>query len=279
LLETGKVNQLKLSHFTSFGAYLDPGTGLRRDQVLLPGNQIPRGAKEGDVINAFIYRDSEDRLIATTKVPLAQVGQLAYLPVTANTEFGAFLDFGLDRGLFLPFSEQRYPLKIFKRYLVYLYLDKSQRISCTTDIYKYLTSDSPYQKNDKVKGTVYLVKPEIGAFVAVDDKYLALIPVNEFYGEIDNGDKIEARVIRVRDDGKLDLSARELSYKQMESDAEILLKKMEQNKGFLPLSEKASPEEIEKMFNLSKAAYKRAVGTLLKSNKIVKTEKGIKINK
>ncbi len=267
-----------MSHFTSSGAYLDPGTEVRKDQVLLPGKEIPRGAKEGDSLNVFIYRDSEDRLIATTREPMAQIGQLAYLSVTAKTEFGAFLDFGLERGLFLPFSEQRYTLKIGKSYLVYLYLDKSERISCTTDVYKHLSSNSSFQKNDKVKGTVYLVKPEIGVFVAVEDKYQALIPFKECSSDIENGDRIEARVMRIREDGKLDLSLRELSHKQMGTDAEILLKKMGKNNGYLPLSENASPEEISNMFKMSKAAFKRAIGSLLKAKKVMKTDKGLKIN-
>lgn len=216
-------------------------------------------------------------MIATTKKPLAEVGQLAYLKVTATTQFGAFLDFGLERGLFLPFSEQRYSVKVDKSYLVYLYLDKSKRICCTTDIYKHLTSDSPYQKNDKVNGTVYLIRPDMGTFVAVDNKYQGLIPTNEYFSDLDNGDIIEARIIRVREDGKLDLTPRELSYKQIGSDAEVLLKNMKSNHGYLSLDEKADPKDIEKKFKMSKAAFKRAIGSLLKNNKITKTEQGIRL--
>ncbi|MFZ3101170.1 MAG: S1-like domain-containing RNA-binding protein [Desulfitobacteriaceae bacterium] len=277
MIEVGKINRLKISNFTSFGAYLDAETGIWKDNVLLPVKQQPAAAKIGDYLEVFIYRDSEDRVIATIREPLAKVGDLAYLKVTARTKIGAFLDIGLERGLLLPFSEQKFPLGIDRSYLVYVYLDKSGRLSCTTDIYEHLTIDSLYQKNDKVSGTVYLVKPEIGAFVAVDNKYLGLIPNSEYFHDLKIGDIVEARVIRVREDGKLDLTPRELSFKQMDADAETLLKAMQDNQGYLPLDEKASPEDIEHKFQMSKAAFKRAIGGLLKTDKIIKTVEGLKL--
>ena len=209
-------------------------------------------------------------MIATRQKPLAQAGELAYLNVTAKTKFGAFLNFGLERGLFLPFREQKYPIEVDKSYLVYLYLDKSGRLSSTTDITDFLSSASPYQKNDSVTGTVYQIHPDIGVFVAVDNQYLGLIPRTENYSDLKWGDRVQARVIRVRDDGKLDLSSRNLSHQQMNVDAELLINAMNAHSGILPLNEKASPEEIEKVFHLSKAAFKRAVGALLKSGRIKK---------
>lgn len=264
-------------NFTSVGAYLDAGTENRKDNVLLPLKQIPKGTKEGDSLDVFIYRDSEERLIATIKEPLAKVDQLAYLRVTAITELGAFLDIGLERGLFLPFSEQRFPLKVGQSYLVYLYLDKSERICCTTNVNKYLKSDSLFKVNDKVKGTVYLIIPEIGAFVAIEDKYYGLLPINENYGNLEIGDRIETRVTQKREDGKLNLSLKEPAYKQMDQDAISILTKMENNKGVLPLDEKARPQEIEQMYKMSKAAFKRAIGSLLKTNKIIKNENGFRV--
>lgn len=255
----------------SFGVYLDAETGNRKDNVLLPGNECPDDVQEGAILDVFIYHDSEDRLIATRKVPVAQVGELAYLKVTAKTKIGAFLDFGLERGLFLPFREQRYPIEVDKSYLVYLYLDKSGRLSSTTNIYDFLSSDSPYQKNDSVMGTVYLINPQIGVFVAVDNKYMGLIPRTENYSELKCGDRVQSRVIRVRDDGKLDLSPRNLSHQQMNVDAELLINSMNANGGLLPLNEKSSPDEIEKVLHMSKAAFKRAVGALLKTGRIKKT--------
>ncbi len=244
---------------------------------MLPVKQQPADAKIGDYLAVFIYRDSEDRLIATTREPLAKVGDLAYLKVTAQTKIGAFLDIGLERGLFLPFREQKFPLELNRSYLVYVYLDKAGRISCTTDIYKYLTSESPYGKNDKVSGTVYSIKPDTGVFVAVDNKYKGLIPNNEYFSSLKIGDLVTARVIRVTEDGKLDLSTRELSFKQIDTDAEILIKAMENNQGYLELDEKSDPQEIEHKFQMSKAAFKRAIGRLLKIKKIIQTESGYKL--
>lgn len=243
----------------------------------MPEKHKPITAQVGDYLDVFIYRDSEERLIATTLIPLAQVGDLAYLKVTALTKLGAFLDFGLERGLFLPFREQKVPLILGKSYLVYVYLDKSNRLTCTTDVSKHLIPNGPYRKDELVWGTVYQIKADIGAFVAVNNQYLGLIPRTEYFTDINTGDRIEARVIRVREDGKLDLSSRRLSHEQMNIDAQILLGSMQAHQGLLILDEKASPEEIEHHFQMSKAAFKRAIGQLLRAQKIAKTVKGLKL--
>jgi len=276
MIEIGKIQTLQIANFTSFGAYLDAGTGVRHDNILLPIKQVPEEAKEGDELEVFIYRDSEERLIATRKRVLAQLGELDYLRVTAKTQIGAFLDIGLERDLFLPFHEQKFPIKVGKSYLVKVYLDKSQRLSATTEIYEYLSAESTYQKNDHVVGTVYSVNPEMGAFVAVDNKYMGLIPVNEYFSELVEGDQIEARVIRVREDGKLDLSPRELSYLQMDKDTVKILDGIKSYEGFLALNDKSSPLEIKSRLQMSKAAFKRAVGKLLRENKVVQADGGLK---
>lgn len=276
MVEIGKVQTLKIANFTSFGAYLDAGTGVRHDNILLPIKQVPEDSKEGDELEVFIYRDSEERLIATRKKTLAQLGELDYLRVTAKTQIGAFLDIGLERDLFLPFHEQKFPIKVGKSYLVKVYLDKSQRLSATTEIYEYLSAESTYQKNDKVVGTVYSMNPEMGAFIAVDNKFMGLIPVNESFSELHEGDQVEARVIRVREDGKLDLSPRDLSYIQMDQDTLKILQGIKDYEGFLALNDKSSPLEIKSRLQMSKAAFKRAVGKLLRENKVVQTEGGLK---
>ncbi|KUO69742.1 MAG: RNA-binding protein [Desulfosporosinus sp. BRH_c37] len=276
MIEIGKFQNLKITNFTSFGAYLDAGTGIRHDNILLPIKQLPEDSKEGDELEVFVYRDSQERLIATRKKPLAQLGELAYLKVTAKTKIGAFLDIGLERGLFLPFQEQKFPIQVGKGYLVKVYLDKSQRLSATTEIYEYLSAESPYQKNDKVVGTVYSVNLDIGAFIAVDNKYMGLIPVNEYFNELREGDQLEARVIRVREDGKLDLSSRELSYIQIDNDALKILQGIKNYEGFLALNDKSSPIEIKSRLQMSKAAFKRALGKLLKENKVMQTDGGLR---
>ncbi len=276
MIEIGKSQNLKITNFTSFGAYLDAGTGVRHDNILLPIKQLPEDSKEGDELEVFVYRDSQERLIATRKKPLAQLGELAYLKVTAKTQIGAFLDIGLERGLLLPFHEQKFPIQVGKGYLVKVYLDKSQRLSATTEIYEYLSAESPYQKNDKVAGTVYSVNLDMGAFVAVDNKYMGLIPVNEYFSELREGDQVEARVIRVREDGKLDLSPRDPSYIQMDKDTLKILQGIKNHEGFLALNDKSSPLEIQSRLHLSKAAFKRALGKLLKENKVTQTDGGLK---
>jgi uncharacterized protein len=276
MIEIGKMQSLRIANFTSFGAYLDAGTGIRHDNILLPKKQLPEGAQEGDELEVFVYRDSEERLIATRKKPLAQLGDLAYLKVSAKTAIGAFLDIGLERGLFLPFHEQKFPIQVGKGYLVKVYLDKSQRLSATTEIYEYLSAESPYQKNDKIGGTVYAVNLDIGAFVAVDNKYLGLIPVNEYFSELREGDQVEARVIRVREDGKLDLSLRDLSYIQIDNDTLKILQGIKNHEGFLALNDQSSPFEIQSRLQMSKAAFKRALGRLLKEKKVMQTDGGLK---
>jgi uncharacterized protein len=276
VVEIGKMQNLRIANFTSFGAYLDAGTGIRHDNILLPKKQLPEGAQEGDKLEVFVYRDSEERLIATRKKPLAQLGELAYLKVSAKTMIGAFLDIGLERGLFLPFHEQKFPIQVGKGYLVKVYLDKSQRLSATTEIYEYLSAESPYQKNDKIGGTVYAVNLDIGAFVAVDNKYMGLIPVNEYFSELREGDQVEARVIRVREDGKLDLSLRDLSYIQIDNDTLKILQGIKNHEGFLALNDHSSPFEIQSRLQMSKAAFKRALGRLLKEKKVMQTDGGLK---
>ncbi len=276
MIEIGKLQNLKIANYTSFGAYLDAGTGVRHDNILLPIKQLPEDTKEGDELEVFIYRDSEERLIATRKTPLAQLGELAYLKVSAKTAIGAFLDIGLERGLFLPFHEQKYPIQVGKGYLVKVYLDKSQRLSATTEIYEYLSAESPYQKNDKIVGTVYSVNADMGAFVAVDNKYMGLIPVNEYFSDLQEGDQVEARVIRVRDDGKLDLSPRDLSYIQMDNDTLKILQGIKNHEGFLALNDKSTPLEIQSRLQMSKAAFKRAVGKLLKEKKVIQVDGGLR---
>lgn len=277
MIEIGKFNNLKIHNIASIGAYLDAGTGDTDDNILLPNNQLPEDAKEDDELRVFVYRDSKDRIIATLTEPMAEVGQLAYLKVISTTGIGAFLEWGLEKDLFLPFREQRYKVQEGRSYLVAIYLDVSDRLCATTYIAKYFDEKSPYKKGDKVTGTVYSVDKEIGAFVAVDNKYFGLIKRNEYFNDIRNGDIVEVRVVNVKEDGKLDLSPRKLSYKEIDKDVELILKAIEDNNGFLSLHDKSDPKDIKRKLNISKSAFKKAVGNLLKANKIEKDENGLRL--
>ena len=271
MIELGKIQELEIVREKEFGVYLAEKQGDEQD-VLLPRKQVPEGAKIGDTVRVFIYRDSSDRLIATTSEPKLQVGETESLEVKEVSRIGAFLDMGLEKDLLLPFKEQTHPVRKGERCLVTLYVDKSRRLAATMRVYSHMRSDSPYKADDWVEGTVYEIKPGLGAFVAVDNRYYGLVPDRELFGKVREGDRIRARVIQVREDGKLDLSLREKAYRQMESDSEQILRVMEEFDGVLPFTDKADPQVILREFHMSKNAFKRAVGRLLKEGKVRITE-------
>ncbi len=274
MIELGKVQELEVVRIKEFGVYLSEnarGTA----SVLLPKKQVPEGTGIGDKITVFIYKDSEDRLIATVGTPKLQVGETAVLEVKEVSKIGAFLDMGLEKDLLLPFREQSHPVRKGEKCLVALYVDKSSRLAATMKVYSYMSNQSPYKKDDQVRGRIYEINEDIGAFVAVDDRYYGLIPKPELFQDVREGDEIEARVIRVRDDGKLDLSVRQKAYMQMETDALKVMQVIEEFDGVLPFNDKARPETIRREFNMSKSEFKRAVGKLLKEGKIRITEKSI----
>ena len=274
MIELGRVQELMVVREKNFGVYL----GQKKDDaaaVLLPKKQVPEGTKVGDKLKVFIYKDSSDRLIATTGTPKLEVGQCEILEVKDVAKIGAFLDMGLEKDLLLPFKEQNHKVRQGENCLVALYVDKSQRLAATMNVYSYMSAESPYKKDDKVQGTIYEINENLGAFVAVDNRYYGLIPKKELYGDFRLGDVIEARVVKVRDDGKLDLSPRQKAYMQMDDDAELVLKVIDEFDGVLPFNDKARPEIIMREFKLSKNAFKRAVGKLLKENKVRITEKTI----
>ncbi|MCD8224514.1 MAG: S1-like domain-containing RNA-binding protein [Clostridiales bacterium] len=271
MIALGKIQTLVVKRVKDFGVYLGEAEDPE-NAVLLPKKQVPEGTKPGDSLEVFIYKDSEDRLIATSGRPKLQVGEVAVLTVKETSRIGAFLDMGLEKDLLLPFREQNHKVCQGEQCLVALYIDKSGRLAATMNVYPYMKADSSYKKDDWVCGTVYEINENLGAFVAVDDRYFGLIPKKELYGSVKAGDKMEARVVKVRDDGKLDLSLRAKAYLQMDKDAEMILAAMEKVGGVLPFTDKAEPERIQKAFPMSKNAFKRAVGRLLKEGKIRITE-------
>lgn len=269
----GTKKTLMVVKEVEFGVYL----GNSQEKVLLPKKQVPEGVEVGDPIEVFLYKDSSDRLIATTNEPKIMLGELAVLTVAATGGIGAFLDWGLEKDLLLPFREQTAPLKKGDQILVALYIDKSQRLCATMKVYERLRTDSPYKVDDQVEGIIYELSDNFGVFVAVDNLYSALIPKREAFGKLRVGDRVKARVVKVKEDGKLDLSVREKAFLQMDADADLIMKRMEEYGGSLPFSDKADPELIKKEFDLSKNAFKRAIGRLLKEGKIEIREKSIEI--
>lgn len=275
MIELGKKQKLTVVKKVEFGVYLAEEAGAQ-ERVLLPKKQVPEGTAVGDQIEVFVYKDSKDRLISTVQEPKVQLGGLAVLKVSETGKIGAFLDWGLEKDLLLPFREQTRRVREGEEVLIALYTDKSSRLCATMNVYRYLDQQSPYKKDDRVRGTVYEISREFGAFVAVDNRYSGLIPRRDFHGEVRIGDVIEARVTTVHEDGKLDLSVREKAWLQRDEDAEMILGVIDEYGGVLPFTDKASPEIIERELNLSKNAFKRAVGKLLKEGKIEITERSIR---
>ncbi len=252
-----------------FGVYLaESKEAAVEEKVLLPIKQVPENISVGDEIEVFIYKDSKDRLIATVNEPLLVKGQTAVLKVVQVNRVGAFLYWGLEKDLFLPFKEQTKPVKVGDECVVALYIDKSGRLCATMKVYPYLRTDSPYKKDDKVTGVVYEISDNFGAFVAVDNCFSALIAKKEMTTKLSVGDVVSARVASIKKEGKLDLSLREKAYIQMSIDAEKVMKKLEEGNGVLPFTDKASPELIKAEMDMSKNEFKRAVGNLLKAGKI-----------
>lgn len=268
MLRLGERQELVIVKRVDFGVYLAESMEQAQDRVLLPGKQVPMGSAIGDVLEVFLYRDSSDRLIATTSLPELMMGEVAELTVAQVSKVGAFLDWGLEKDLFLPFKEQAGRVKAGDRVLCSLYIDKSNRLCATMNVYKNLRADSPYQKDDKVVGRVYEISQNFGAFVAVDNIYSALIPKKEMYGDVQLNTDIQARVVNVLEDGRLTLSIREKAYLQIEKDAEELLAIIDSYEGVLPFNDKVSPEIIKRETGMSKNEFKRAVGNLLKAGKI-----------
>lgn len=270
MLKIGCIQNLEIVKMLDFGAYLAENAGESRENtVLLPAKQVPEGAEIGTRLDVFLYRDSEDRLIATTRKPVMEVGGVALLAVKETSRIGAFLDWGLEKDLLLPFHEQTARVKAGDQVLAALYVDKSGRLCATMKLYPYLRTDSPYLPGAVLEARVYEISENFGVFLAVEDTYSAMIPRQEAQGSYKPGQVIRVRVTKVREDGKLTVSAREKSYLQMDTDAEQIFRKLEQAGGEFPFDDKASPEQIREKFGISKAAFKRAVGHLLKEGKIV----------
>ena len=276
MIRLGEKQTLVVIKKLDFGVYLAEKAGSE-EKVLLPVKQVPQGADLGSSIEVFIYKDSDDRLIATTSEPKIMLGDVRVLKVKETTRIGAFMDWGLEKDVLLPFKEQTAKVKAGDDVLCAMYIDKSSRLCVTMNVYKYLKSDSPYKKDDKVMGTVYEMSDNFGAFVAVDDIYSGLIAKKELYGNLKIGDRISARVVSVKEDGRLNLSVREKAYLQMDTDADKIYAMIEDNGGKLGFTDKASPDLIKEKTGMSKNEFKRAVGRLLKEGKIVIGETSIEL--
>lgn len=273
MMEVGKIQRLQVKRCTPEGIYLNSPEEVSEENILL--YEQDEMLREGDIVEVFVYRNSQDEKVATFRKPKLQVGEVALLKVVSINRIGAFLDWGLERDLFLPFKQQVGRIKKDETHLVAMYVDKSDRLCATMKIYEVLSCQAPYKANDEVIGTIYSIKEAFGAFVAVDHRYHGLIPTKELYGKHYEGETLQLRVKEVKADGKLELSLRKPIHFQMEDDVKLLMDELDKHGGKLMVHDKSSPEEIKRLLSMSKAAFKRAAGRLMKEGVIEMKSDGI----
>ncbi len=275
-LRLGEIQTLPIVTETSFGVFLG-NDGENGERVLLPAKEVPKGAAPGTTLSVFLYLDSEDRPIATTAAPLLTMSHPAALTVKEVTGIGAFLSWGLPKDLFLPYKEMTQKVRAGETILVRLYLDKSGRLAASMKkLYALLSTRAPYRQGDTVQARIYEFGHDFGTFVAVDDRYSAMIPRHEDVGDLRIGAVVTAKVTNIKEDGKLDLTLREKAYAQLDADGERILSLLDAYGGVLPFTENADPEVIRRETGLSKAAFKRAVGRLYKERRVTITQHRIR---
>jgi len=273
--ELGKSDTLKVVKIVDFGVYLDGGL---LGEILLPRKYVPENCPIGRPIEVFIYHDSQDRMIATTQKPLAQVGQAALLKVKAATEIGAFLDWGLPRDLFVPFREQKQRMDSGKSYIVFVYLDeKSQRVVASSKLDKFIHQQPvSFGEGEMVKLLIY-DRTEMGYKAIVNGTHWGMLYENEVFRELRRGQQIDGYIKKIRDDDKIDLCLQRPGYAEIPDFAELILKQLREHNGFLALTDKSSPEKIYNIFGISKKTYKKALGALYKRKLIEIRPNGIRI--
>lgn len=272
MIEIGKYQELEIRRFVEFGAYL--GVPGEREEVLIPARYLTEDDGPGERIKVFVYKDSEDRPVATREKPFATVGQFAYLEVKAVNDTGAFLDWGLQKDLLVPYSEQKVRMRRGGIYLVYVYLDQaSGRVVASAKIDKFLGNAYPDYKPGQAVDALVIEHTEIGYKVIVDNKHRGMIYANEIFHPIELEENICAYVKHVREDGKIDLTLNDKAEKRTAALADRILAYLG-SENAMPLSDKMPPEHIEMLFGTSKKDFKKAVGHLYKNRKIAMAEDG-----
>lgn len=273
LIEIGKFNTLEVLKSTPQGLYV----GDEVEEILLPNKYVPEGLNVGDQINVFVYTDSEDRMIATTLKPTIQVGEFAWLKVKDVSSVGAFLDWGLEKDLFVPFKEQVQKMEVGKSYLVYMYLDEvTDRLVGSSHLNKFLERETIELEERQEVQLLIGEKTGLGYFAIVNNKYRGLIFQNQIFKEIRPGDRIPGYILKIREDKKMDISLEKPGYQSIEPNADKIYKILQENEGFLPLHDNSDPEEIRQVLQMSKKTFKKAIGTLYKKRLIKLERKGIR---
>ena len=275
-VKLGAMNRLRVVSKVRFGVYLD---GKNLDEILLPQRYVPEGCEVDDFLDVFVYLDSEDRPVATTETPYAMVGELAYLEVVAVNQMGAFLDWGLPKDLLVPFREQREGMDVGRRYIVYIYLDKSsERLVASSKIHKHVNPKSIRYKPGRKVSLIVCNAFELGYNVIIEKQFPGVIFKNEIFQPVAEGDQITGYIKQIRPDGKIDVELQKSGAYGREALAEKILALVKEKDGFLPITDKSPPEEVYQLFGASKKAYKRAVGGLYKQRLITIEETGLRLN-
>jgi len=276
MAELGKYCELKVLKELDFGVYLD---GETLGEILLPIRQVPPGTKIGDIIEVFLYKDSEDRLIATCKEPFAVVGEFAVLKVISVNKVGAFLEWGLDKHLLVPFREQKQDMEDGKYYLVYIYVDfESQRIVASSKLDKFLDNVPPEYTVGQEVDVLISNQSEIGYVAVINNLHSGLIYKNEVFRPLERGQKLKGYIKKVREDEKIDLSIYKPSYEKVDEFQHQIIEVLEKNGGFLAVGDKTEPGAIYKLFGFSKKTFKKAIGALYKQHQIVIENDGIRLS-
>ena len=275
MAEIGKINYLRIVKEVEFGIYLDGGD---HGEILMPGRYVPENFKVDDFIDAFIYRDSEDRIIATTEKPMATVGEFAFLKVVSISSVGAFLDWGLPKDLMVPYREQRQRMERDKSYIVYIYLDKNtERIVATSKIERFLDNLPPEYSEGQEVNLLIVSKNDLGFKAIINHSHFGMLYLNEVFQTLRQGQKIKGYIKKVREDDKIDLSLERPGHEKLDELAEKILAELKENDGFLSVTDKSDPKKIYKLFGTSKKNYKKAIGALYKQRLIILEEFGIRL--
>jgi len=275
MAEIGQINELRIVKELDFGIYLDGG---EHGEILMPKRYIPEGCKPEDIIQAFIYRDSEDRIIATTEEPFAKVGDFAFLKAVSVSTVGAFLDWGLSKDLLIPYREQSHKIEVGKKYIVYVYLDiDSQRIVASSKIDRFLDNVPPPFKPDEEVELFIVNKTELGYKAIINNTHSGIIYQNEVFQTIRQGEKLKGFIKKVREDEKIDLYLIKKGAEQRDELSTRILNYLKKNGGFMNITDKSDPQIIYKQFEVSKKNYKIAIGLLYKQKMIVLEDDGIRL--
>ena len=276
MIRLGHTYQLDVVKILDFGAYLD---AKELGEVLLPRRYTPAYLSEGDSINVFLYLDSEDRPVATTQIPKASVGEFAYLRVLDSTHVGAFLDWGLDKDLLVPFAEQHVPMEEGHSYLVYVYIDKVDgRIAASSKIDKFIDEDTPHDfKPQQAVDLIIANSTELGYKAIINHRYWGVLYKDDVFQRLSFGQNKKGFIKNIRPDGKIDLSLQG-GQETRDKYADIILSYLKNKNGFAAVHDKSDPKLISELFGMSKGAFKKAIGSLYKQKMITIEKKGIRLN-